>query len=190
MQHKQQNNKKRLFVGIPVSDSLKEWISDWQQAQLPPFARSIAAHNLHITLVPPWYEDSIEAIIAALQAVEFHSFHIHFDTVMPISPKRSLVWLQGSVPTELLDLRKEITNALSAPTSKRPFKMHITLARSKKKIDSSQQTVKLSMVVNQFALYESHLGAGGAEYEILQRFYSRGVAEGDEGESEVVGDGD
>ncbi len=175
-------------MGIPVSNSLKEWISDWQQAHLPPFARSIVAHNLHITLVPPWYEDDIKSVITALQTVEFQSFHIHFDIIVPLSSNRSMVWLQGSVPTELLVLRQEITNALNIPIQKRPFKMHITLARSKKKIDSSQQSVDVSMLVDQFVLYESHLGPGGAEYEVLQSFYCRGVAEGEE--SEVVGDGD
>ena len=60
---------KRIFIGLPIAKTLAEEISKWQEGQQKLPVRWLAPKNLHLTLIPPWYETDVERVAAQLVAV-------------------------------------------------------------------------------------------------------------------------
>lgn len=167
----------RVFVALPIF-ALQDEVLKIQKkySNLP--VRWILPHNLHITLVPPWEENNIELISNNLKLLDgqFQAFKINFNLISygpnKFSPR--LIWASGSAPLELLKLRNFIFNVLGKKPEKRPFLLHLTLARfdSGRKIKLPPLDVKIfwEEKVKEFVLMRSHLLKAGAEYETLEKF--------------------
>lgn len=169
----------RIFLGIPIEETLQEQIAEWTSnySRLP--VRWIAGKNLHITLIPPWDETSIEGVIKELNSsVARVPFPISFDRVTygPSSREPRLIWAEGATPRSLIDLKDSCERALGMPPPDRPFRLHLTLARFRPETFSSFPTkhfdvsVSWSMQCGSFVLYESRLLPHGAEYTVLASF--------------------
>ena len=169
---------RRIFVAIPVSKLLQETILLWEEqyANLP--VRWLSEKNLHVTLIPPWYEERVDAVCLKLQAFRGMraSFGMEFTRVRfgPDEKNPRLIWAEGEVPRELLSLKDGIEEALGQHGEMRPFRLHLTLARFRPETFSSFPTKKLDERVEwrerpaSFVLMESHLSPHGADYEVLK----------------------
>jgi 2'-5' RNA ligase len=131
--------KKRIFLGFEISYDLRKKIIKWQNNfSFYPQFRFVKPKNLHITLIPPWYEDDLEKKILlirkAILAQSKKPFFIDFFKIRPGPSKRnaSLIWLEGKKNKYAEKLVKSITSYLCLSESKRNFIPHITLARTKK----------------------------------------------------------
>src|SRR3990167_9190161 len=84
-----------------------------------------------------------------------------------------LIWAEGSTTPQLLKLKSSLDVALGREPDPRPFKLHLTLARFRPENFHSCQSKTLNEAVawrdtaTSFVLMESHLLAGGADYEVL-----------------------
>lgn len=172
--------KKRIFVALPIEEHLQDEILEWERQfkKLP--VRWLTGKNLHITLVPPWYAETVESVIEKMREVErsVGLFDIAFSRVTygPTLREPRLIWAEGETPHELSVLKTSIENVLDVKPEKRSFKLHLTLARFRPETFSSfsiktlDERVSWSQSCNRFVLMESHLSRTGANYEILQSF--------------------
>lgn len=156
--------KHRIFVAIPISEALQEEIVQWEKVYQELPVRWISGKNLHITLVPPWYEEDISHVDTLLRVIaEKQVPHvIHFHSVSfgprPVRDPKSkisanvsrrlisngarpkqfrLIWAEGRASRELSELKEELGRARMQKGDSRPWVMHLTLARFRPKTFSS-----------------------------------------------------
>ena len=141
--------------------------------------RWLAGKNLHITLIPPWYSDNVEAVIKKLKKIKCPPFDINFSKVAygPDPKRPRLIWAEGIASEEVACLKDGLEKMF--PEYKSTYKkwlVHMTIARfrqeefpsfSIKKID---EKVSWQDRIESFVLMESHLSREGADYEILETF--------------------
>ena len=93
--------KQRIFVAIGISEDLKASIAKWQKQNAKLAIRFIQPKNLHLTLIPPWYEDP-KKIIKQMQkfssSVKPFSLKFHL-----IESRPRLVWMKGKFSRELVE---------------------------------------------------------------------------------------
>jgi 2'-5' RNA ligase len=131
----------RVFIGIKASGRLQTLVREWRgnYKNLP--VRWIKDRNLHLTLVPPWYEKDVGKAVAKLKTVRYKKRTITFARI-GVNFKHKVLWI--GKPTQ-----------------------HVTIARFKdpaplrnihfKKINWYEK-------VNNVTLFESRLRAKGADY--------------------------
>jgi 2'-5' RNA ligase len=172
-----ENQNFRIFIGLPIGENLQDKILKFEKKfkNLP--VRWILPHNLHITLVPPWYENDIEGIKEKLKFFDLgKSFKISFYKVEygPSKKFPRLIWAVGNNSNELLILRQNLFNILSQEPEQRDFKLHLTLARfnfnPKIKLPEINESVYWEDEIKEVVLFRSHLLKTGAEYEVIERF--------------------
>lgn len=173
-------NFKRIFVAVPVSPALQEKVEIWRAKyeRLP--VRWLAGKNLHITLIPPWYAADVSNIASQLELVagESKCFEIFFRRVVfgPEPHRPRLIWAEGETPPELISLKSKLEKILDKEPERRPFRLHLTLARFRPETFSSfplkrlGENVSWVEMVDSFVLMEAHLSAAGADYEILAKY--------------------
>jgi 2'-5' RNA ligase len=172
--------KKRVFVGFPISETLQKQILLWEKENLKNIkARFIAGKNLHITLVPPWYERNIKNQILKLKNIrtKIKPFKIIFTKVSfgPTGKSPRLIWAEGEIPKELLKLKLLLEKTFKKKPEKRKFLLHLTIARFKTKDFKNFEFKKLNKKVSwksrveAVTLFESHLSSAGADYQILSK---------------------
>ncbi len=170
---------KRIFVGIKISDEIKQAAAVWQNSRADLPVRWLAPDNLHLTIVPPREADDkeIKEIISKLEKVKTQSgpFNLRFTEISygPNSHKPRLICALGKTPTALIELKNMVELALGKGRVARPFLLHLTLARFKTENFSSFKVKKLrdkifwQQRVDGFQLIESVLTSGGAKYKVL-----------------------
>ncbi len=171
--------KKRVFLACLLSLSLQEKIEAWQKkyGDLP--VRWIAKKNLHLTLIPPWYEANLEGLITRIQKepLSINPFALKIEQVEfgPNPKKPRLIWTKGETPQELVKVKRTLELKLNKTPEKRKFSPHITLARFSleqwKAFNSKKLNEKVAWreKINSFCLMESVLKKTGADYrEIIK----------------------
>ncbi|MCL5733861.1 MAG: RNA 2',3'-cyclic phosphodiesterase [Patescibacteria group bacterium] len=170
---------KRIFIAIPISSRLQEEIFKWEKKYEKLPVRWLAGKNIHITLIPPWYEDNVEAIIKKIESVKGESFDIEFSKVSYGSDQKRprLIWAEGKASERIIRLKDELEKIFSERKSDyKDWLMHITIARFNPDVFSSFPVKSLNEKVvwrdrvNSFVLMESHLSSSGADYEVLKEF--------------------
>lgn len=173
--------KRRIFIAIGASEHLQKEILNWVSdagSKLDKQIRWIRPEDLHITLVPPWYEENVERIASKLLE-KIHGrnpFEIRFANVSygpdPKNPR--LIWASGEAPVEIKELKMGVETALGFESGERPYLLHITIARFKEgdfehfKIKELNGSIDWRDEVKSIRVMESHLSRSGAEYEILK----------------------
>ncbi len=170
---------RRIFLALTLSEALQAEIIAWETKydRLP--VRWLLGHNLHVTLVPPWYAKNLDEILATLRRqggtrpFEYEFNHVSFG---PNARSPRLIWAEGKAPREMAELKMKLEEAVGARAERRQFSSHLTLARFRpedfarfnvKKIDDR---VSWKEKADSFSLLEAHLRPSGAEYEILETF--------------------
>ncbi|WP_372749649.1 RNA 2',3'-cyclic phosphodiesterase [Litorivivens sp.] len=167
----------RLFVAVPLSQSLKERL----QAIQPPKTRGITPmepDNLHLTLQFIGEADP-EAVLEALASVKARSFELEFTELSQF--RNGVIWLGVKDNTELKALQLAVLKALlkaGLPLEKKRFVPHVTLARYKRHVPQPiineliQQTAGEvpSEQVLAFSLFDSHTVDDELTYTRLRAF--------------------
>lgn len=180
--------KHRIFVALNISKEFQKKILEWEngfQGRAPETAKKIrwlAGENLHITIILPWYEDDegIEKVKQALNSISGggESFDCFFENVSygPNFDQPRLAWLLGKTPSQFMNLKNRIIQALKIKTENRPFLLHLTIGRfrsgdfSSFSIKNLNEPFKFKEMIKEFALIESHLARDGARYEVIEKF--------------------
>lgn len=172
--------RRRVFAAIKISDRLTADILDWEKKfrRLP--VRWLAGKNLHITLVPPWYEKNIDEVKETLGQIGGVSgpFKISFQEVKygPDPGRPRLIWAEGPAPKELLLIKQILEKVLKQKGEKRSFLLHLTLARFRPETFLSfpekhlKERVNWKDKIKSVVLMESHLSRSGADYEVLEEY--------------------
>jgi len=162
----------RVFVGIKASKNLQNIISKWQKQNRNLPVRFIKPKNLHITLVPPWYERKPQTAILKVKApsLKFKSFEIIFDEIF-VNFKNKVIWLESSNPPPKISLlQKNLSLIFPTRKEQRIFKTHLTIARFKDlKLlkDIKFETINWREEVSKITLFKSVLGRKEANYKAL-----------------------
>ena len=179
---------KRLFIGIPVSEEVKEKIKPVVKA-LQETGNSfnfVSLNNLHLTLkfLGEVEEKKIPEIMEIIGKVarKQASFEISLQDMGTFPNKRMIkvIWI-GIISEALIKLMKELEKELQGIRRNEYSEEvpHLTIARVKmvkdrKKLQEIlkeyENTVFGSMLVNQLFLYESTLTPKGPTYKIIQEF--------------------
>lgn len=180
-----QQNKKRIFVAVAISKSLQRKIFDWKKkhksARWWTSVRWLVSKNLHITLIPPWYEKNVDNVKNRLARQSFSeggAFNILFEKVEfgPDLKKPRLIWTTGKTPKEALNLKKSLEKTLKRKSEYRTWKLHLTIARFREEdfdkfpVKKLDEHVEWKEKVRSFVLMESHLSPKGADYKILKKY--------------------
>ena len=167
----------RLFIALTVPTDLKTIVTDWrhQFSALP--VRWLPEHHFHVTIIPPWDEVDELPIVEALREIEgsMNPLSLRFDRVRlaPNQREPRLIWAEGPTPTELLRIKERLERTMEMPPDRRPFRLHLTLARfSPEQLmqfhdQHFSDTVSWSGIFNEFALIRSDLFPAGVEYTTL-----------------------
>lgn len=169
--------KRRIFVALPISTALQAEILEWEKRWKNLPVRWLASKNLHLTLVPPWYEENVDEIIARLESLRDiqKPFVLEFEKVTygPDLRRPRLIWAEGKTPRELVELKTKTEKVLAQKPDSRPLLLHLTLARFRPEDFSSFPVKRLEEKVcwreeiNSLVLMESRLSPLGADYETL-----------------------
>lgn len=161
-------------MGIPLGDEVKNEIEEWGKTHKDFPVRWLEKKNLHITIVAPWKEHDIPAVLEKLEALKgkFSGIHLEFKEVSFGPNERSprLIWAFGEIPAALKDLARETHAILGQPMLDRDFLLHTTLARfrpeefSNFKIKKLKEKVNWKMKAEKLVLFKSKLRAIGADY--------------------------
>ncbi|MCL4405435.1 MAG: 2'-5' RNA ligase family protein [Patescibacteria group bacterium] len=173
----------RVFVAIPISDSLQERIVGWEKDVLKIPVRFLKGKDLHVTVLPPWYVDDIanpEKILKK-EASKHGRFTVVFNKVSfgPNIYQPRLVWAEGTTTQNMIELHDGLSKAFHNSDEIRPYKLHLTLARFRMEsfptfpIKKLEEKILWSEDVDSIVMMESHLYREGASYEIVSRVLLR-----------------
>jgi len=184
--HKGTPIKKRIFVALTVSDNLIKEIGKWREKHHNLPVNWVENKNLHITLIPPFYEDEVGIENVKEKLVKFKNsvgeIDLSFNRVDfgPNLENPRLIWTTGETPQKIIGLKENLEKVLNEILRRaqndnhRQFLLHITMASfrsdnfiglSIKKLD---EKVLWEGTVESLVLMESKLSEKGADYEILE----------------------
>ena len=173
----------RLFVGIALPLDIRERLT-MVSAGLPG-ARWISPDNLHLTLrfIGEVDEHQVDDIDQSLAAIGGPAFRLRSSGIETFGRGHQMHTLWARIDPEpgLMALQGKIEQAMirqGQPPEGRKFTPHITLARIRRagetKVAQWLETYGGLTVgeisVGSFVLYRSHLGTGGAHYEVLSEY--------------------
>ncbi|MBT6069341.1 RNA 2',3'-cyclic phosphodiesterase [Candidatus Peregrinibacteria bacterium] len=173
----------RIFIALPISDKLKKKVVKFQKqySHLP--VRWLDPNDVHITIVPPWEESdtkdlkkkfkALEGKLESVKNIKTLNLSYHIAKFGPDAKRPRLIWAEGKATAELPALKKELTKVFGLKEDKRPFKLHLTLARFSphdfKEFPQKRIREKLEWKdkSNSIQLIESKLTKEGAKYKTL-----------------------
>ena len=115
-----------------VSSSLRKKIILWKDSATVLPVKWIQPENLHVTIIPPWYEESSKVIkILTTNPLSIPSFSLHFTDIGPgpTSHNPRLLWTTAEAAPELVDIRSFFQKLLPVSLEKRPFVPHVTIGK-------------------------------------------------------------
>ncbi|UCF31469.1 MAG: RNA 2',3'-cyclic phosphodiesterase [bacterium] len=179
----------RLFLAIEldpsIKDSLRGAIEELRAARAP--VRWVRPENLHLTLkfLGETEEEKAAELCSLLAGVCRGIWPFEFDVlgagVFPATSRPRVVWADIQEPSgtfgKLYGLIETVTEPLGWKPERRGFSPHITLGRVKGNINLDRLKATIGDLKDRhwgtqrsdrLALYRSHLGPGGARYEVLR----------------------
>ncbi|MGO8757494.1 MAG: RNA 2',3'-cyclic phosphodiesterase [Terracidiphilus sp.] len=180
----------RLFVGIPLADAVLRELAavvarlrKAEGAGRPGAMRWTAPESWHITLqfLGNATEEQFECLRARLGEVRSAPVPARLGE-LGCFDRAGVLFAGVQVSPELAELQKRVAAATSQcgfAAEARVFHPHITLARAKgegrgtglRELQGkvAGQPAFAGFTAREFLLYESHLGPGGAQYEVRMR---------------------
>jgi 2'-5' RNA ligase len=170
----------RLFVGLELPDRVKGAIEALRGGL--PDARWIEPANMHLTLrfIGEVAEDEAEELELVLRNISSPSFEMELAGVDCFHSRGRVrsVWTGAVAGPELDGLRGRTESALvraGLPPEGRKFTPHVTIARLRQTpIAKVRPYLEMNtafrctpFALDSFQLFRSHLGHGGARYEVI-----------------------
>jgi 2'-5' RNA ligase len=176
----------RLFIAIPLGQAVEAELKRLT-ARLRPAAPDLRwshPESWHITLqfLGSTTDEQYACLLPHLSELKAAPFPINFDGLGVF--ERAGVFILKVAPTPALAALQKKVEAATQPCGfepeDRPWRPHITLARSKSGNksrelrtlpDRASESVRFDRILaTEFRLYESHLSAGGSKYEVKHQF--------------------
>lgn len=122
----------RIFIGLKIDPIIADQLATLAAAVRDARARLVPPTDIHLTLVPPWQEVSIDRAIETLRQVAgmFLPFLLKFQHLGygPQPRRPTLLWVDCAATEETAALHTALMQAFGQEDS-RPFRPHVTLAR-------------------------------------------------------------
>ena len=122
----------RVFVGLKIAEIVANDLAELAAKLMGPRGRLVALADIHLTLVAPWQEASVDQAAQKLKAVAcaFSPFSLKFEHLGygPIPRRPSFLWVDCAATVETAALRDALMRTFGQ-TDARPFRPHVTLAR-------------------------------------------------------------
>ena len=122
----------RIFVGLKISPDIAYRLAALAAELRETRVRLVAAADIHLTLVPPWQEVSIDQAIGRLRqaARTLTPFSLTLQHIGygPQPRRPNLLWIDCASTDEIAALHRALMQAFARESS-RPFRPHVTLAR-------------------------------------------------------------
>ncbi len=159
-------SEKKIYLALIPSDdfimALNEWKKHW--THLP--VRWMANEDLHITIIPPWYEANvarINKIVADFKSHYQEAIRLYFNYVSfgPSNKHPRLIWTEGVAPEKVISLKKELETAFGIADGGQSLRLHMTLARFDEKefanfpVQDISQNVEWPCLVKDIVLKDS-----------------------------------
>ena len=168
---------KRVFLGIMISQELKNQIKSFYQKYQNLPVNWVDSNNLHITLVPPFCTIEMDKLIKVLNNYNFSKpFDIEAKSINfgPEISNPRLIWLKIKASEKLYNLKKDIYKSLNLKLSDNNFLPHITLAKfkylDKKHLDTKFNDFNFNEKVESFDLIQLIDVVGGSKYISKHKF--------------------
>ena len=173
----------RLFAAIRPPAIVRDALTDLMEGVSG--ARWQNDEQLHLTLrfVGEIDRHGAEAVAAALGTVRFAAFSLRIHGLGSFDRRGGgggALWAGFERSEELLHLQRKIERACQSAglaPERRAFTPHLTLARGRRGAESHARFLARHagltlppFSVDSFGLFESHLGAGRAHYEMAVRY--------------------
>lgn len=166
---------KRLFVALDMPDAARHWLIQ-HQPEAEEGLRLVREDQLHLTLAFIG-EAELESVKEALAPIRFEPLHLRLSGLGYFQGRQgaSVFWAGFEPSPSLQDLHRRIGEALKplgVKKDRRPYRPHITLARSKTSpsarlkrwLQNGRSIVGPSFEVNRWTLYSSILQPSGPIY--------------------------
>jgi 2'-5' RNA ligase len=122
----------RIFVGLKVAANIANDLAELAARLMRSRGRLVSPGDIHLTLVAPWQEASVEKAAETLKSAArgFSPFSLKFEHLGygPSPGRPSLLWVDCAATHEVTSLRDTLMRTFGQ-TDARPFRPHITLAR-------------------------------------------------------------
>ena len=171
---------KRLFIAVPVPDSLQIFFQEQQTLYTNSALRFVPSTNLHVTVhfLGETPVEKLADITAALQKVATRTaaFTLHLECLEPGPKSKSprLIWARFATHAAFTELCTAVTIQLGVKPSNQDYIPHITLARFRKDVAkpvdlalTNLKAQQISLPVNSLALWQSELKSPHPKYRIL-----------------------
>ena len=161
----------RLFVAVWPSEEVLDAIAALPRPVVPGL-RWTTRDQWHVTLRFLGRVDDVDKAAAAVRSIDAAACEVAVGPTLGRFGRRIL-----HVPTHGLDevaaAATVATAHLGEPVEDRPFRGHLTLARSRRGDTDLRQLAGTAISggwrADEVTLVQSHLGGGGARYEVLER---------------------
>jgi RNA 2',3'-cyclic 3'-phosphodiesterase len=177
---------RRVFVAVPLDDDTRHALAAALDAALPMglSGRPVPPANWHLTLrfIGRVDDPTIDRIVAGLDSTSLGDpFRVRWGGLgaFPNERRARVVWIGlnegGAEAAGLADRVEDALVASSVEPADRPFRAHLTVSRLRPvqpvlDVVGSVERLGVSMVVDRVCLFESHLGRGGARYDVVEEF--------------------
>jgi 2'-5' RNA ligase len=122
----------RVFVGLRIAASIAQELAQCAHRVEHAPSRFVPCDDIHLTLVPPWNENSVPDVIERLRATSSRlaPFPLAFTRLAywPNHRRPRLLCVECTPSDELAALQSALLSTFGQ-TNDRPFKPHVTLAR-------------------------------------------------------------
>lgn len=185
----------RLFIGLEIPAEVRDAVASRIEnlKHRLPAARWVRKDNFHFTLV--FLGETDESRLPDLQAAlapvfgPWSPFRLQLEESGSFPPRRParVLWVGLKEGEAICQLQAQVWKALSSvldlEAEWKPYHPHLTVARCprawpRRAIDSWRQAVSgpvgESFRVSRGVLFSSHLGRGGATYEVVQSYRFEG----------------
>jgi 2'-5' RNA ligase len=175
-----------LFLAAPLTEDCRHAVAALLREGVPRGlpGRVVRPENWHVTLrflgQVGWV--ARDQLAAAVDEADLgRAFPVRWGDLgaFPRARRATVLWLgleEGSADLErLAAVVEEAAEAAGFPPEERPFRAHLTLSRIRPHQDvsgllASVDPLGVAMEMDRVVLYRSHLGRGGARYEVVEEF--------------------
>lgn len=167
----------RTFLGIPVAATAGATLLRTAKSAWDDELRWAPADQLHLTLL--FFGDvSADQVADMAQLLDNHQwpppFRVHTTRIAPFPKASSRILAAHVTPdTELMALQSQLAERLEAngiSFDRKPFRPHITLARSRRRLTANDCAANIEYTMADVVLYRSELSNQGSRYSILRQF--------------------
>ncbi|MBU3889769.1 RNA 2',3'-cyclic phosphodiesterase [Methylosinus sp. KRF6] len=165
----------RVFAGLRIAPEISHTLAQDARVLEQSAVRLVAPADIHLTLVPPWNETSIQDVAVRLQTVAegFCPLSLTFTRLGygPRPERPRLLWAECAGTDEISTLRKALLETCGQ-SDERPFRPHVTLARIRgngtaiARRHPIERILSLTQEVTSIELFKSP-PAGERGYQIL-----------------------